>query len=254
MVVCEHIKAKGKPDFTPLYSHLQHVVLTAEKVADALGFDKQIARQGAILHDIGKASPIFQARLQPDYRRKESDKTYRHELASLFFLSLFDEKIQPQLIEMIVSHHKSVEKDPRLKGILDLEENTENVFAIHSVDWENWSKDALEILKAFGIPIHDISLDEAEKNYYKAVEYAGRNITRQGYSEWKGLLMAADHFASAMLNETENQLKRLFKLPNLSYFNRQHELYPLSLIDASSSKRLYACSSKHRCRENRFFI
>lgn len=234
---CQHIKAKGKPDFTPLYSHLQHVALAAEKVADALGFDKNIARQGAILHDIGKASPIFQVRLKPDYRRKESDKTFRHELASLFFLSLFDEKIHPQLIQMIVSHHKSVERDPRLKGILDLEENTDNVFAMHSAEWDSWSKDAFKILEAFGIETHDISLNEAEKNYYKAVDYADKNITRQGYSEWKGLLMAADHFASAMLNETEIQLKKLFKAPNLNFFERPHELYPLSLIDASSDKK-----------------
>ena len=234
---CPHIKAKGKPDFTPLYAHILHVVLAAEKVADALGFDKNIARQGAILHDIGKASPIFQARLNPDYRRRENDKTFRHELASLFFLSLFDEKIHPQLIEMVVAHHKSVEKDPRNKGILDLEENVDNVFAIHSADWDSWSKDAFKILTAFGIETHDISLNDAEKNYYKAVDYADKNITRQGYSEWKGLLMSADHFASAMLSETEIQLKKLFKLPNLNFFERQHALYPLSLIDASSDKK-----------------
>lgn len=237
MVICAHIKAKGKPDYTPLYCHLQHVALTAEKIADELRFDKYIAKQGAILHDIGKASPIFQARLQPNYRRKESDKTYRHELGSLFFLSLFDEKIHPILIEMIVSHHKSVERDPRYKGILDLEENVDDVFAIHSVDWETWSKDALKILEAFEIPVRGISLGEAEINYYKAVEYAEKNIIRQGYSEWKGLLMAADHFASAMLNETENQLKRIFKPPNLSFFNRKDDLFPLSLIDASSVKK-----------------
>ena len=234
---CPHIKAKGKPDFTPLYAHILHVVLAAEKVADALGFDKNIARQGAILHDIGKASPIFQARLNPDYRRRENDKTFRHELASLFFLSLFDEKIHPQLIEMVVAHHKSVEKDPRNKGILDLEENVDSVFAIHSTDWDSWSKEALEILAAFGIGTHDISLNDAEKNYYKAVDYADKNITRQGFSEWKGLLMSADHFASAMLSETEIQLKKLFKLPNLNFFERQHALYPLSLIDASSDKK-----------------
>lgn len=237
MIVCEHIKAKGKPDFTPLHIHLQHVVKAVEKIADALEFDKDMARKGAILHDIGKASPIFQQRLRLDNRRKESDKVFRHELASLFFLSLFDITIHPQLIEMVISHHKSVEKDSGNKGILDLEENMDNVFAIHSDEWEKWSKDALRILEAFGIKVHDISLQEAEKNYYEAFEYAESNIKRQGYSEWKGLLMAADHFASAMINETEAQLEKLFRVPNLSFFNRQHELYPLSLLDANSGKK-----------------
>ncbi len=237
MVVCEHIKAKGKPDFTPLHTHLQQVVLAIEKIADSLGFDKEIAKYGAILHDIGKTSPIFQERLLPSYRRKESDKVFRHELASLFFLSLFDKEIHPQLIEMLVAHHKSIENDSRNKGILDLEENIDDVFALHKKDWESWSKDALKILADFGIKTHDITIDEAEDNYYKAVDFAEVTVKQQGYSEWKGLLMSADHFASAMINETKNQLQKLFKTPNLDFFERKHKLYPLSLIDTSSNKK-----------------
>lgn len=237
MIVCKHIKAKGKPDFTPLHTHLNHVVMAVEKVAESLGFDRTIARYGAVLHDIGKASPVFQGRLSPEYKRKESDKTFRHELASLFFLSLFDEKIHPQLIEMVAAHHKSVEKDPGNKGILDLEDNVEDVFTLHNSDWENWSKDALKIIETFGIPIHEISFQEAESNYYKAVAYVQHNIRKQGYSEWKGLMIAADHFASAMIDQTEVQLDRIFKTPDLNFYNRQHELYPLSTMPADSNKK-----------------
>ena len=187
MIVCEHIKAKGKPDYTPLYLHLEHVSKTIVRLAEEFGFDRETARLGAILHDIGKTSPIFQERLKPDYKTNDFEPVYRHELSSLFFLSLFDENIHPQLIEMIVSHHKSVEKDPRNKGILDLEENIDDVFELHKKDWDNWSKDALEILKSFGIKTHKISIEEAEINYYKAVDYVKANIQKQGYSEWKGL-------------------------------------------------------------------
>lgn len=264
MVICENIKAKGKPDYTPLYTHIFHVVTAIEKIAENIGFNKHIAKMGAILHDIGKASPIFQEKLMSDYRRKDGDKVFRHELASLFFISLFDQKIHPHLIEMIAAHHKSVENDPNLKGILDLEENFVDVFDIHKKDWLTWSKEALEILRAFGVMTRDISLEEAKDNYYKVVDYLRGNIQKQSFSEWKGLLMAADHFASAMIQHTKVQTQKLFQKPDLSFFNRNHELYPLSLKDVSSRKKhtiVLACTGAgktdylfRRCKKRVFYI
>lgn len=263
MIVCEHIKAKGKPDFTPLQVHLNQVAIAIEKAADAYGFDIETARYGAILHDIGKASPIFQERLKPNYSKKENEKTYRHELASLFFLSLFEEKIQPILIEMVVAHHKSIVYDSRDKGILDLEENYEDVFALHKNGWDEWSKDALTILNSFGIKIYEITIEEAEANYYKALEYVEEIVKIQGYSKWKGLLMAADHFASAMLEKTEEQIMRVFRAPNLVFFERQHELYPLSQKSSASDKKhtiVVACTGAgktdflfRRCKNRVFY-
>ncbi|MFW5851210.1 MAG: CRISPR-associated helicase Cas3' [Bacteroidota bacterium] len=233
--ICPHIKAKGKPEETTLYDHLYLVCSVAKKIAEYSNMDKEIARLGAILHDIGKTSTVFQKRLT---QNKRPDTPFRHEIASCFFLSLFEEAIHPALIEMIIAHHKSILHDGRKKGILDLmEELDENNFNYHIKDWEVWKNDACEILNAFGIKTHDISKEEAKENFEKVVEYCENKVRERGYSEWRGLLIAADYFASALSDKTENYLERLFKTPNLNFFNRQHKLYPLSLKSSDSQKK-----------------
>lgn len=233
--ICPHIKAKGKPEETTLYDHLYLVSTVAEKIADYSKMDKGTAKLGAVLHDIGKTSTVFQKRLTES---KRPNTPFRHEIASCFFLSLFDETIQDALIEMIIAHHKSIIHDARKKGILDLmEELDDDNFNYHIKDWELWKNDALEILNAFGIETRDISKEEAKINFEKVIDYCDNKVRERGYSEWRGLLMAADHFASALSDKTEGYLERLFKTPNLTYFNRKHELYPLSLKSADSAKK-----------------
>ncbi len=232
--ICPHIKAKGKPEETTLHEHLLLVSNVAEKIAVYSNIDPKIARYGAILHDIGKASSVFQKRL---ITNKKQDKPFRHEIASCFFLSLFEQDLHPALIEMIIAHHKSVLCDVGKKGILDLEENRDDSFVLHSKDWESWKKDAFTILSAFGITVHNISIDEAKENYEMVLKYCRNAVNEQGYSEWRGLLMAADYFASALSSKTDNYLERIFKKPNLDFYNRKHDLYPLSLKSASSKKK-----------------
>jgi CRISPR-associated endonuclease/helicase Cas3 len=234
-IVCPHIKAKGQPEETTLYEHLLLVSNVAVKIAEYTGQDINIARLGAILHDIGKASIVFQQRLES---KKRSDTPFRHEIASCFFLSFFEESMQPALIEMVIAHHKSVVHDAKSKGILDLFENWDDeAFELHIKDWDKWKNDALSILKAFGIETRDISRSEAQQNYEKVLDYCETIVKIRGYSDWRGLLMAADHFASALSDKTDDYLDRLFKIPNLQFFNRQHELYPLSLKNSISEKK-----------------
>ncbi|HDS11575.1 MAG TPA: CRISPR-associated endonuclease Cas3'', partial [Candidatus Wirthbacteria bacterium] len=114
-----------------LYEHLAQVALVAEKIALEINLDTQIAKHGALLHDIGKTHPLFQMSLKEttNTRSKSLIKSFyadihdfhpRHELSSLCFLSLFPEKEWPQLIDMVVAHHKSIHNDKRKRGILDL--------------------------------------------------------------------------------------------------------------------------------------
>ncbi len=232
--VCPHIKAKGEPEETTLHEHLLLVSNVAERIAIYSNIDPQIAKIGAILHDIGKASSVFQKRLTTN---KKPDTPFRHEIASCFFLSLFEKELHPALIEMIIAHHKSVLYDVRKKGLLDLEENREDSFELHSKDWESWKNDALKLLNTFGITIRDISIEEVQETYKMVLTYCEDAVLERGYSEWRGLLMAADHFASALSDKTENYLERIFKKPKLDFYKRQHKLYPLSLKNASSEKK-----------------
>ena len=86
-------------------------------------------------------------------------------------------------------------KDVRDLGILDLDD-TSDCFKEHSKLFSEWSHIAIDILESLGMETHEISLEEAEENYEYVIDYCdGR---KKGCSEWRGLLMAADHMASAM--------------------------------------------------------
>ncbi len=225
------IKAKGNPEWTTLFDHLRHVKLAIEKIAASIGFDLEKAALAAIFHDIGKAHPVFQARLQGE----KSEQTFRHEIASLFFLPLVQEAWWNDMIEMIVAHHKSIRQDFKLRGILDLERHESSVFEYHLGNWEQWSPAAMEILDCFGVVTRPVSREEVESTYDYVVSFCKKKIKKErGFSELRGLLMGADHFGSAMIHKTEVKLENLFIQPDLRFFNRTSEMYPLSLYPTDS--------------------
>lgn len=222
--------AKSAPDWTPLIEHLRQVATVCKAFAIHVGLDQNIAYNGAILHDLGKGHSTFQKRL---VTRSSSDYIFRHELASLFFLSAFPKSQWNALIEMVVAHHKSVKED---KGILYLDEH-DDYLEEHIEDWENWSPLVIEMLKELGFDAPDISRREALENYEYALDYVTKHKNTKRYSLWRGLLMGADYFASAQLYKSNELVNKLFKSPILSFYERQHPLYPLSYIDASSPKK-----------------
>lgn len=216
-----------------LYQHLRNVADIAVVVADNVGLDRQIAYEGAVLHDIGKASPVFQQTLTSSYKAKPGF-VFRHEIASLLFVSLVPVSHRDAVIDMIAAHHKSVYKDVRDLGLLDLDDYMDS-FAVHSDRFETWSPIAVDILESLGIPTHPVSIEEAEENYGHAIDYCERK--RSDCSMWRGLLMAADHMASATESEVELPIDKIFVNPDLAFYNRQSELYPLSLVPADTHKK-----------------
>jgi len=224
-----------------LAEHLLHVADAAEAIAKGRGLDSNLARLGGLLHDIGKAHPEFQRRLTQ--KRTPADKPFRHELASLFFLPLVPQAQWEPLFDMLVAHHKSLARDSSGLGLYDLDRIGVNLSATHldapTQPWEEWSEPALAVLAELGLARRPISRAEALAalewcldRAYKLVEPPGV----LGWSRWKGLLVAADHLASALGHATAPALSGLFQTPNLTAFGGSDPLYPLSLKPADGAQ------------------
>ncbi len=229
---------------TTLLDHTGHVVSAIKVFAEKyrFDFDKDIAIEAAVLHDLGKAHIHFQHKIsrKNDYKsmmeEREWQYTHRHELSSLGFLPVFPKEKWNAIIDLVVAHHKSIENDKRLRGILDLEENERKWIENHLIDWEDWSPYGLRILEHFSIKTRVILKTEAEDALKYAVEYCeGKSW---GWSPLRGLLMSADHFASAFIDSTTDKLKDLFVVPDLSFYGNRGKsnLYPLSQIDVENDK------------------
>jgi len=231
----DHILSKSaKNGGTPLIKHLSEVAKFTEIIALNLGLDVNIARKGALLHDIGKASPLFQQTLKEHYKRPPGF-VFRHEIASLFFISIIPEEEREPIMEMIVAHHKSIFQDPGEKGLLDLIDNDPNCLEGHLQGFEEWSIDALGILDTMGLTTKPISLEQAKSNFQEAVDFC--ESRKYGYSIWKGALVAADHLASALEEKMDTFSGHLFTTPDLSYYrSRKNELYPLSMISTDDDR------------------
>lgn len=226
--------AKSTPDWTSLKEHTEHVCLAAGVFATHLNMDVLTAKHGAILHDIGKAHPYFQEKRLKGLGRPSD--IFRHEITSLFFLSAFPRERWNALIEMVVGHHKSVLLDNNQLGLLDLEDGFDYI-NFHLSDWENWHIDAIKLLNELNVQCTTISKKQALENLQYCIDYCETETRKKGFSEWRGLLMGADHFASSLIEKTKLYSERIFKKPNLDFYNRTHPLYPLSFKDTASTKR-----------------
>jgi CRISPR-associated endonuclease/helicase Cas3 len=230
---------------TSLRDHTVHVVAVVERMAEALGFDVALARHGAVLHDLGKAHPFFQAKLRGklDQLTLHLAEPHRHEISSLLLLPLFPDPEWPTLVDMVVAHHKSILGDGRRRGLLDLageDYSPRRVFERHSEGWDAWSPEAAEIAASFGVPVKRVTLDEAWCAFEFALDHCERKP--DGWSRWRGLLMGADHFASAYGDRAADEAQPLFRVPDLSCYDPAHgrygasPLYPLSRMSTDDPR------------------
>jgi CRISPR-associated endonuclease/helicase Cas3 len=177
-------------------------------------------------------------------RRNKKNEAHRHEISSLLFLPLFPEAEWPVLIDMIVAHHKSVQQDRSMRGLLDLADDflgPDRTFERHAHPWATWSEGALTLMNEFDIETTPVSQEEARYAFDFAVEYC-RNRP-PGRSRWRGLLMGADRFASCMQYDAEEKAEQLFETPNLSFYERSSPktddgipIYPLAEVNARDER------------------
>lgn len=231
---------------TTLLDHTKHVVLGVEKMAQGflLEFDTEIAKKGAIIHDLGKAHHKFQNRIMGKSKEnlisevEAESYIHRHELSSLAFLPCFPKEEWPFLIDMIVAHHKSIENDSKERGILDIKSKYRNWIENHLENWEEWHHFGIEIIRHFNYECpNEISLIEAQNALKFTATYCESKKT--GWSPYRGLLKAADHFGSALIDKTEESLSHTFDIPNLSYYHdeiRKNSFYPLSELDVNDNR------------------
>ena len=214
-----------------LKQHLLDVANTIVPLSKQFGKDVELSRKGALLHDIGKAHPVYQSFVHnfKEGNPRNQELPHRHELSSLAFLPLFPKEEWIPLTEMIVAHHKSIEGDSSKRGIIDLlhAEGPDGLFESHMKDWDIWSPRALQILSDLGFSTRSISLNEAEESLTWVYEYC--ESLDDGWSDWKGLLMASDHMASALGDEIISYLDRFFITPEYNKMYPPHKLFPLSL-------------------------
>ena len=240
----------AKSNGTTLLDHTQHVVSAMEVVSRVwLPAQQQaLARHGAILHDLGKVHPYFQTTLQPGFKRPRVDPEvpHRHEISSLLFLPLFDKDEWPALVEMVAAHHKSLsagDSGQTGRGLWDLleREGFKAVFARHTEEWEEWQPAVLEIAAHFGISPRPLTLSDYRDAFGFAYNHSETCHHELGRNKWRGLLMSADHLASALEEGTETKTAHFFRIPNLSAFADRAQkadavLYPLAKYDAADPR------------------
>jgi len=174
-----------------LLEHTQQVTEAIELFASKYAFDfnVDVARKGAIIHDLGKAHPHFQRKIKninsgSTSESREWDFSHRHEISSLAFLPCFPKEEWNSLIDLVIAHHKSIENDPSRRGIIDLVENDRKLIDNHLKNWNDWKGYGFEILNFFKIETREFSYEEAKSALDYVIEYCENK--KNGYSPlWK---------------------------------------------------------------------
>ena len=243
---------KAKSDGLDLSSHTHSVMNTAYMINDMGGYklNKDVLKYASIIHDLGKANPLFQKNME----NNNFDVVCRHEISSLLFINAVPKRFRERVALIVLSHHKSLIDDER--SIYKMwNERPEELYKNHIGNIEQWGAEVKQfLLDYFNIKIKVPTYDECVSiiDYY--VEKI--NNLKNGWSEYRGAFMMADHMASCFTNDTEriNIILDLFKPVNTDFYNNRDKRYPLSLIDSDNSKKHTFLVAPTGCGKTNFVL
>ncbi len=227
-----------------LEEHTRHVLEAMTQMAGELGVPSEVSRRGTVLHDLGKAHPFPQAMLRDELTERDwiEQEPHRHEISSLLFLPLVSEEEWPQMVDLIAAHHKSIKKDRSDRGLIDLvrEYGPDRVFERHQEEWATWGPEAIEVAAKFGIEARSIGEEARREAFDFSLAHCRKNP--DGWSELRGVMMSADHFASNYTHDTADEVDDLHQEPDLTGYRENggpyatSDLYPLSKKETGDSR------------------
>lgn len=262
MVYIQAKTAKDGHNGLDLFVHQNSVLDSSIAVNDmgGYGLDNNILRWFSIVHDLGKANPLFLSNMLKITDAREV--CCRHEISSVLFIDIVPEDIRDIVALLVLSHHKSMccNDERGLKKICDIDGYDDEWFSKsnktlwnHIDGIDNWGKNVIVFLKEhYGINAQIPTLERCKEILYK---YATMELSN-GYSEYRGVCMMADHIASAFEDDTDRiiQFTKLYKTPDISFYNSKDEKYPLSLIDSDPTKKHTFCTAPCGCGKTNFMM
>ena len=175
---------RAKSNGLDLFSHSEAVKDTAYIFNAKGGFnlDRKIIRWMCILHDLGKANPLFQSNMD----NQDFTNVCRHEISSILFIDCVPNNIKDEVALSILSHHKSINNDDR--SLFQLLEQQEDVlFNNHINNIEEWGK----MVKKYLFYHYDIEIEipsykrcvEIFEYYFDLIEKIDANATIKKMNE-----------------------------------------------------------------------